>query len=472
MASIDFLYNLQASTYSDLVLTELRPAGYLSAPNSATGRIREYAREIRRTRRALLIDNGNFVLIGNVASEFRARARPLWESIRTIEDRLDRTVRRGEVPADLEAGFRALAREVRERCQELIPDADAMETAQLALDPTAMVGVEDITMASWLALDLEPTYTRLDRRDYRRQNERVARIAAQRQDAPPTAGRAYYPVASAVSYDTAWDAGRAFGRAGIPRASMGFGAYMVDQNFTDHVYVGRRRIDLGARVPRRYARTVLAARGFWDGYREATGTVPEAFHFLGLGTPKMMALVTLCAFGTERLTFDATSPIKDSSQGVLYVSRPSFQKVNLRKVAYALATTAGRAWDCPCPFCTSFAAAHPFDYARARAWAASGQRSAVQAPDLRPGGALYDAFPLFSEPAGGDFRGVVSDARIGHNHWVIEGLLTSLGRVRRDEARLLTRVTNIVEDYAESTNSSTYATALTTSLALATMPLA
>ena len=89
----------------------------------------------------------------------------------------------------------------------------------------------------------------------------------------------YFPVASAVSYDTAFDAGREFAAAGLDAISMGFGAYMADANFVDHLVVDGRRIDFPGRLPARYLRTVAVANGFWAGYREGAGEHRRGFIF-------------------------------------------------------------------------------------------------------------------------------------------------------------------------------------------------
>ena len=85
--------------------------------------------------------------------------------------------------------------------------------------------------------------------------------------------------------------------------------------------------------------------------------------------------------------------------------------------------------------------------------------------DLQPGGALFDAYPLLSEPSGGPMRREVNDARIGHNHWVIERIMSSLRRASYD-GRLESRVRNMVDSYRQNT-SKTFAEALRISLDLA-----
>jgi hypothetical protein len=261
----------------------------------------------------------------------------------------------------------------------------------------------------------------------------------------------YYAVASAMSYNTAHDAGRAFADAGIRCVAMGFGAYMADDNSTGYITIGRREISFPGRLPTRYTRTAAVTKGFFDGYRAQGRKAPKAFHFLGLGAPIMFPIVTLCAKATDALTFDAMSPIKDATQGgTLYVTKPAYLKVRTRKVAFRLASDPERTWDCPCPFCGAIRTAHPFDYALGNRWFRREAGRDVLVEDLRPGGALFDAYPLLSEPSPGPLRDDVDAARIGHNHWAVENVLRSLRRAASG-GRLAAQVERVVDTYASQT---------------------
>ena len=324
-----------------------------------------------------------------------------------------------------------------------------------------MIGVEDTTMALWLALNLEPEYLPYTRNDYRKINEAVAlRAAAERKALPAELANACYPVASALSYDTAYDAGEVFAEHGLRRISMGFGAYMADDHYTDHVIIQDRLIELEDLMPNRYLRTALAAKGFWDGYRKKAGRPPEAFHFLGLGAPIMIGLVALSSWGTTELTFDATSPIKDAVEGTLYVSKPAYLKIRTQKSALRLASGKGKSWECPCPFCRDFVKKHPFDYETGSAWYKAKPAADAKAADLAPGGALYGAYPLLSEPKGGELRKAVTFTRMGHNHWVLQDIMAELKKNATSLAKLKKHVEGVVSAYEANTASDTFASAV------------
>jgi hypothetical protein len=398
---------------------------------------------------------------------FESHARNLHEQVVRREQRTGRSTRRGELPERLRAAYERLARRVRAEARGLTTNRAATLRTQLDTSPSRLIGVEDITMATWLALNIEPQLVALQRRAYRQMNESVARRARREIDALKSKGDGYYAVASAVDYNTALDAGRAFATHKITRAAMGFGAFMADDHYTDHVVMGRRLLAAPVRMANRYLRTALVARGFWDGYREAAGNAPRAFHFLGLGAPVMLPLVAMCAAGTPLVTFDATSPLRDAAEGTLYLLSPTL-KVRTRRLALHLASGTLRAWDCTCPFCARFIRHHPFDYRRGRRWQREHPGEEPSAASLRPGGALFKAFPLLAEPASGELRRAVTSARSGHNHWVLLQITRSLDRHSASRGRLASYLNRVVTSYEQHTNAPQHAAAVRFAVNLAT----
>lgn len=416
---------------------------------------------MRASRRELYADNGNFALIGDVVKRNAAESAALLQAVRREEKKLGRCARQGELSKALTARIAALAEKARgEALKNLEKGQATLRKQQLAIRPTRLIGAEDTAMALWLALNLEPEYLPYTRGDYKKINEEVARrAAAEQKTLPGELACACYPVASALSYDIAFDAGEVFAAHGLKRVSMGFGAYMADDHYTDHVIIRNRLVELTDLMPNRYLRTALAARGFWDGYRKKAGRPPEAFHFLGLGAPIMIGLVALSSWGSTELSFDATSPIKDAVEGTLYVSKPAYLKIRTQKSALRLASGKGASWDCPCPFCRDFVRKHPFDYEKGKAWYKTKPVEA-KAVDLAPGGALYGAYPLLSEPKGGELRKAVNFARMGHNHWVLQDILAELKKNASTLAGLTKHIDGVVSAYEGNTASETFAGAV------------
>lgn len=460
-----FIHNLRPDTFAPAFRAALSPSAYLLAPNNATGTLRAWVAELRRGNGQLLADNGNYSTVGQVKKLFVGRARALWNEVSALE-RSGRSLQARDVPADLRDRYRALAREAAQEAAKRAP-FHRMLAEQQALDATRLIGAEDITMAVWLSLSIEPAYVNYRRDDYRRRNEAVAKAAvAQAAALPRAAARWYYPVASAQSYRSAADAGRAFARYALGKASMGFGAFMADDNYADYLELDRSTLNLPDRYPQRYMRTIAVARGFWDGYRAQRGRAPNGFHFLGLGAPVMMPLVALCAWGTREVSYDAMSPVFDAVEGTLYVTKPAYLKIRVRKVAHRLASEPDARWDCPCPFCTAFSRDYPMRYADGRTWYERTSAREVTAADLKPGGALYDVYPLFSEPRTGERRRAVTDARVGHNHWALEETVDAIRAAGTSRRSLARHAEAVVTAYAAATTP-TFGRALQHALVLA-----
>lgn len=476
-ATYAFLLNLRSETADRGVLKKLKPQGFLLSVAYDTKSILKIAHELRTTQKfKLFADNGNFTLVSQICKKYAAKSKLLLTKVQKIEKRNGHYLRVGETPSELRLQYQKLASAIEKDAAKLCGTGDSEIAGQLAMNPSHLIGVEDITIASWLALNLELSYTGLALSAFSKKNKRVCQLARRR---IPTLDERlqphYYPVASAVSYDTAFDAGKIFGAAGFQCVSMGFGAYMSDDNYNDHVIIKRKIIELGMSVPNRYTRTVLAARGFWDGYLKASNTVPEAFHFLGLGAPIMMALVSLCAWGTKELTFDATSPIKDAVTGTLYFSRPSYLKSRTRDIALRLARSDLKSWHCGCPFCREFNNTYPIRYSEGHAWyksairdGAETQRLEVGATDLAPGGRLYNAYPILSEPMSGARRRDVDFARMNHNHWILTQITKELTKHSTSYSTLKKFVTQVVTSYCETTKSEHFAKAIQVGLELST----
>lgn len=381
-----FLLNARRMTLDEEFYADSRAGGYLYPPDGGTrADVKELA---ARHRRMVVADNGAFDEIGRIALMAGAITGPdRWEQIRN----------------DLAAAA-------------ALVDTQSKLQIQLAVRPDAVVGAEDITLAVWLRAGLPETLLRKDRRALAARNAATAQRGLALAATLP--GITVLTVASAHDYDSAFDAGKRFGDAGVRAAAIGFGAFMADNQWGSTVKIRGRIRRLPRSLPLRYVRTALVSKGFFDGWA-AAGQQPEHFHFLGLGAPIMLPIAVLPARNVPLITFDATSPIKDAISGSMYVSVPAPLTVRTWKVAERLATREQR-WTCPCGFCQSFVAAHPFDLDAALALRRASPAPFVSA-DLRARMPLGDAVPLFRIAT--DALGKQAErARIGHNHWVLSNL--------------------------------------------------
>lgn len=467
-----FIYNLKKETADPIFRKWLHPSGYLLAPNNASPAMVKLATTVRSERKLrLFADNGNFALLQDIQAKFMRQSLSLYAQMQSVRTRLRREPRAEEIPEKVKSQYRKLAEDVSRDIlirSESILRGDNL-ARQLSYSPTDIIGAEDISVAVWLSLDIEPNYLGYTNKHYADINRNVAkRWKSDLVKLSVTLRDRCYAVASASSYDSAFEAGRAFAEAGIRRIAIGCGSFMHDNHFSDYLYMHGKRIDLPTTMPNRYVRTVAVACGFFDGYRKVLHKAPRGFHYLGLGAPALLPLAALCAWGTEDLTFDAMSPILDATEGTIYLSGPRFEKERTRELAFALASGQTSSWDCSCPFCLDFKKKYPFDYSDARIWFSKKKPPSVTADDLRPSGGLYKAFLLFAEPSGGQLRQAVTFARMGHNHWVVETIMAGIRKNSSSLPELRDYVRDMVRKYAEATEQASLARAIDYCYKLAT----
>ena len=195
-----FIHNLSSDTYKFLDEGILIPSGYLLAPNNATRTLKSLAKKIRKQDVDLLADNGNFVEIGKIKKNFKEESTKLLAQVRKFErETLGRSTRPGDLTPELQNQYRSLANRIQTACKAALLDDADMLIAQQNLDPTALIGTEDITMASWPSLDIENAYTNKHWSTYRALNRKVAHRAVKIiSNLPFKLRNHYYPVASAV----------------------------------------------------------------------------------------------------------------------------------------------------------------------------------------------------------------------------------------------------------------------------------
>lgn len=442
---VTFLANLKRETSGAKFRTGSGIKAYITVASPGRKATRSLVSQV--SDQWLLIDNGNFGRIGAIQQKFSERAAVLTRRIRKMEEKLNHSVRRSQVPSTLVRQFNALAHAVEVAAVKSQVSRQTVLSRQQALSGDAIVGAEDIVPAVWMALDIEPAYMQASRESMRARNRAVARQAAiEIRSLNPN--KTYYAVATAASYASAYDAGAEFALAKIRNLAIGLGGSMADDNYTDHVMLGNKIVDFGRKLPNRYIKVASFARGLADGYRSVARAMPDRIHCLGLGAPIMLPVVTLCFWGAQQLSFDAMSPLLDAVEGTMYVDQPSLLKVRTRQVAYKLATVRGATWTCPCFFCREFVNAYPFQYAIGRAWYSQTRSASVSASELRERGRLYRAYPLLSEPSTRERRQAVTYARMGHNHAALQRIARRLS-VFSTRAQLRAFVHQTIEAYAK-----------------------
>lgn len=460
MTDYYFLLNLRNETLSPKLLKPLSQNGFLISPKYAKGRILETVQQLRNAGAIVLADNGNFSSLDDITSKFEERSNVIVDEITKTEKKLGHRVRNGDLNDSLLTECTTLALEVQKASEQItVHGSDPLES-QINSFPSHLIGAEDLTVAALVKLNIEPSYLNLGREFFKNLNLSVIQRAANHMERIPRELQYnYYPVASAMSYDNAYDAGEVFAKSGIEKIAMGFGAYLCDRRKTDFVDFAGKRIEFEERLPNSYVRAGVVAKGFWEGYTNTRGKAPEAFHFLGLGVPIMLGISALFAWGTSTVTFDATSPIKDAFSGTVYIYKPSFLKAKNTRLCTKLAKGVIAEWDCPCPFCREFIQKYPFDYVKGTQWFQDNQRE-VNDDDLDSGSLISQAYPLFAKLDNNTLGKEIRLARIGHNHWVLNKIMEELSNNSRDLNSLRTYIGNVVENYEKEAISSDFARAI------------
>ena len=170
-----FLINIRELTIREEFRRILRPAGYLAAPAYLTDAGRVFAATIRGLRGSLIVDNGRFDDVGRVASRYQQETAELLATITATQPVGGRSPHSGVSP-QTRVRVSDLARRVAETAAAAQPGLALEE--QLRLNPTGVIGVEDITAATWLRLGLDINLQPNGRTALRRRNAAVARHAA------------------------------------------------------------------------------------------------------------------------------------------------------------------------------------------------------------------------------------------------------------------------------------------------------
>ncbi|MEQ1895854.1 MAG: hypothetical protein ABL971_00545 [Vicinamibacterales bacterium] len=425
MAQYRFYYNLRPETYQTRLDGMADPQGYLLSIHRYSPVFIDFARTLKREHgEVVLADNGFFARIQQIQKKFQAEADQFRGDL--IAARAENQA--SDPPKPLSPDLRLRARELARRIRDTVYECEdrksfpSVISEQQRIAPDLFIVMEDMFMASLVSLNLEPELLGARRSYYASHNNRSARFFRQlvQKKFGPYEGTPY-AVASAVDYNSAFDAGAIMAREGIPHFAIGTGAYMADDDYADSYRIGRTTVGIGRLVPRRYLRTALVSRGLVDGYRAVGGADPEGIHFLGLGAPIMIMIACLVAQRVSVVSFDATSPIKDAVEGTLYVTDPTYLKLRARNLALWYATNPQDTWSCTCAYCQRFLPRYPFDYEAGARWGEQHPSvKTLDAADLAEDSPLAKAFPLFGEPRSGELRADISTWRIGHNHLMLE----------------------------------------------------
>jgi hypothetical protein len=418
---------------------------------------RDLARLVVKENRTLCADNGNVDLIKEFINKHGDKAEPLQELRKIEEEKLEGKVRPGQLSSSLTGSFQQFAQEIFEQAEKVITDEHVVSVlrTQEAMNPTYIVGMEDFTLVTLTALDIEREYSNLPLEWYKPASERAIEYAirTKKGEFGPCQSLVFAGL-HAIDYDTAKQAGRLAGEAKLDGIASGLVGALKDKSFVDFRIENNEVIDLGVNVPRPYIRTLEIVAGFHTGYANASGQRPP-FHGLGLGSPILLPLVSLIGDAQTYLAIDSTAPIKVAIARTiaLYVDTPVPRKLKAHRIAeFWLSENDG--WRCTCPYCRKFTELHPPNLANALEWWQGEGKRKLSSDDMHAPSPLAEFLPILSTPIDEKTKQRARMTRISHNHWVLKRIETQLRKHGRNVNSLREFVANTVQVYLKMPGSS------------------
>jgi hypothetical protein len=268
-----------------------------------------------------------------------------------------------------------------------------------------------------------------------RQSAMVGRvIAAATSEMSGVPAGSYLAVAPTGTYAASAASITAMREAHVNSLALGFGGLLSSKVFISGATWPDGNVTFDRRLPNRYigVLSVLAA---------LRGCGLEHVHLLGLGTPILIALAAGIAGPSVRITVDATSPIQDAAQGILYDAQ-CLVKARTSRILELIASGRRDGWLCQCPFCEE-AADEPSTAALRKAWHVAGPAGFRK--EISPGGSASIAAGLLKRPVGPSQRASSFRTFSGHNHWVLQHLCESLSELRQQQ--LSSRIHLLADTY-------------------------
>ena len=435
---------------------------YLLSVDYASG-LRALVQHVHEEHRILAADNGNFDRIGTLLNKLTASAIPLAEARKREEVALGHYARPGELSTSLRELYASFAKEIAEHAAAARREdqVQSVVTAQLAMRPSYLIGMEDFTIPLMVGLGVERAYASLPMSFFTKAADRAIAYGRETQDSTFGSCNAnVFAGLHAVDFDTARAIGKRAGAAKMEGIAVGLGSALDDRDFTDYRIEHGKVVPLGASVPRPYVRVLEVAAGLHLGFADATGRRPR-FHALGAGTPILLPLLAVLGDQGTYTATDSTAPIKDaysSTTIAVYVDRPAPLKLKAYVVIQRWLDGTFH-WDCSCPHCVAFVKDYPFKIEKAKAWWIGEGKRPLTPTDLWAPSPLAEHVPLLAMPKNPAVRKRAGLARIAHNHWILRRLEAAIRRRNRTGEQLRDWVETVVEKYVEAGSGTAWKTA-------------
>lgn len=389
------------------------------------GEHEELSKKVVKQGRFLCADNGNVDNIQEFINAFSSKAKELHILRRNEEALLSHTYARpGDLSILLTEKFSELGREIADKAKSVFDISYIRNVIQLQnkMNPSYIIGMEDLTIVTLTGLNLEPEYTNIHVSDYEEFIYRAISFAKKTEEFNfGEVNSDVFAGLHAINYDTAIKGGELAGAENVFGIASGLLGALKDKSYTNFRIENGQIIESTDSYPRSYVRVAEIAAGFFEGYAKTAGKRLR-FHALGAGSPILLLIIGVLG---DNMTFnatDSTAPIQDAVAHPiisLYVDEPAPRKLNTFKIAdYWLKENKG--WSCSCPYCKKFDIAFPPDLQSAKNWWLSEGRRNINKYDMNSNRQLSNYFPLLCRHTNPEKNNLANLTRIGHNHWILK----------------------------------------------------
>lgn len=446
-----FFANLGEENARELAAATGSREAVLLSPNGAPSRVLQAAAAVKAAGIPLAADNGNTAVIFKVEDEFRAEADGLlgeWKQAGGPD----------KPPAEgLKAKIRSLCSRLAVRCESLATDALQKEILreQAAVKPDFFMCLEDLTIPVLTILGIDHSCAGMRRQTFVKMQSNSIRLA--KEVLKGSLGAAHglpYATLHGYDYESAFRAASEAAKvARLKGLSTGLASFLNDREYVNRYRFKGRSVWIKNRqnIPRRYLRTLLVTLGMIDGFTSQRGAAPR-FHALGAGSPILLPLLALCAFGSPLFSADSTAPEKNASMGKLFVSVPAPLTLSVENIATAL-IEGRRSWDCPCPHCAELLSRLPMDLAAARGvYSAEIAPRKIELSDLKKPGGIGRHLSICWEADQTPDAKQIHKARVNHNHWVIAEIIKGISDNSRNFQTLRSWVGGLCDAYKKETS--------------------
>lgn len=414
-----FFTNLQPNTIEIYEQVGYASSSWLLSSHRASNSALRLTADLQQQNAELMADNGTKPLIDIVLKEFKDPTREVWLEFR------DYRKKQGEpsmssMPDTIRDLGREFAKQITNRVDEIIAEQDWQATLdkQLEMQPTHLIAPEDFCIGCLMGLKLDRNILGWSLDQYTKRNHISLDGWEFAQNDPRAQYIHVYVTLAAADYYSAKKAALAAAQRGAKNVAVGFAGLNHLQTATQWTSLTRRyKLDKAAGT--RYVKLIEILLGIRDGYREANVQL-ERFHGLGLGSRAQYPILSTVLDEWTDISVDATSPIKDAVNArVLYNHENQGRNNRVDHIALEVIKDDPTCFNSP--FITDSKQRHGHSPEQARQWWESINQRKISMEDLKVNQPLATALGWLASDSG-SLTSTVTDAWIGHNHWVCDFL--------------------------------------------------